>query len=100
VQGQPAITVLVIMNLALQLFDGAATYVGWERFGEANPILRAGFESWGVGPTLLAAKLLASTVLIWIAYVPHRIVAAVALAFTLGTYTAFSFIPWSVRFLT
>ena len=48
--------VLLGLNLALQLFDGAATYIGWEEHGEMNPILAAGFASFGAGPTLLVAK--------------------------------------------
>ena len=95
-RGPATITVLVILNLALQVFDGAATYVGWEQFGEANPLLRTGFDSWGAGPTLLAAKLFATAAVLWVACIPCRTLAALGLTFTLGTYTALSFIPWSL----
>lgn len=98
-QGQPIIAVLVVLNLALQVFDGGATYVGYDRFGEANPILRAGFESWGLAPTLLSAKLFACATLLWLAYVPRRMLVMLGLALTLGAYTALSLIPWSIRLL-
>jgi len=96
----PAPTGLLIgLNLALQLFDGVATYAGWQQFGEANPLLRAGFEMWGAGPTLLAAKLLAILLLLLLARVPRRALVGVGLVFTLGAYAALSFIPWSLRLL-
>jgi hypothetical protein len=91
--------VLVALNMALQCFDGVATYIGWERFGEANPLLRAGFEAFGAAPTLVGAKLFAVGLLLLIARVPYRTMVGVGLTFTLTAYTALSLVPWSMRFL-
>jgi hypothetical protein len=93
------ITVLVILNLVLQLFDGIATYIGWERVGEANPLLRTAFVLWGAGPTLLVAKLGAAALLLVLARTPCRNLLGIGLAFTLGVYTALSLVPWSIGLL-
>ena len=90
---------LVILNLALQIFDGYATYLGWERFGEANPLLRAAFDTWGAGPTLVVTKLAAGGLLLMIGHAPQRLLVAVGLVFTLTAYTALSLVPWSMRLL-
>ena len=48
---------LLILNLALQLFDGVATYQGLRLgFREANPLLLSAFDLIGVGPALLLFK--------------------------------------------
>jgi len=99
VSGGAPIVLLVVLNLLLQVFDGFATYMGWERFGEANPILRAAFDSWGAGPTLVATKLAAGAVLVLLCRAPQRMLVAVGLVFTLTAYTALSLIPWSMRLL-
>jgi hypothetical protein len=91
------LAVLVTLNLVVQLFDGVATYIGWERHGEMNPILSAGFEQIGAGPTLLIAKSLAIALVLVIAMTPRRSLATLGLALTLTAYTAFSFLPWSQR---
>ncbi len=95
--GRWQLAILVALNLALQLFDGVATYVGWERHGEMNPILSAGFEQIGAGPTLLIAKSFAIALVIVIAMTPRRSLATLGLALTFTAYTAFSFVPWSQR---
>jgi hypothetical protein len=86
---------LVVSNIALQLFDGVATYVGWERCGEGNPLLRAGFDVWGAGPTLLGAKLGAAIVLLLLLRTVHRRLVTVGLSITFAAYVAFSVVPWS-----
>ena len=88
---------LVILNLALQVFDGVATYVGWEQHGEMNPILSAGFDSFGAGPTLLVAKLVAVMFVLVLATTPRRSLATVGLGITFTAYTALSFVPRSQR---
>ena len=93
------ITVLVTLNLAAQLFDGIATYIGWERFGEANPLLRAAFLSWGAGPTLLVAKLASAALVLLLARTPRRDLVGIGLVLTLTVYTALSLVPWSIRLL-
>jgi Domain of unknown function (DUF5658) len=96
-QGSGRLAILVGMNLALQLFDGIATYVGWTQHGEMNPILAAGFARFGAGPTLLIAKALAIALVIVIATTPRRSLATIGLAITFTAYTAFSFVPWAQR---
>lgn len=88
---------LVILNLALQVFDGVATYVGWEQHGEMNPILSAGFESFGAGPTLVVAKVIAILFVLVLAMTPRRSLGAIGLGITFTAYTALSFVPWSQR---
>ena len=95
----PPIALLLVANLALQLFDGAATYVGWEQYGEWNPLLRAGFERWGALPTLLVAKTGAVALLLVLATTPRPRLAALALGLTFTAYTSLSFIPWTLRLL-
>lgn len=87
--------ILVILNLALQLFDGVATYACWEQCGEGNPLLRAGFEMWGAGPTLFASKLAASILLLCLIRASHHTLTRIGLCLTLAAYTAFSLVPWS-----
>lgn len=98
-QDDRTVAVLVALNLALQLFDGAATYVGWAEHGELNPILLAGFERFGAGPTLLGAKLIAVMFVFVLATTPRRALATIGLGITFTAYTALSFVPWSQRLL-
>ena len=92
----PATAVLVTLNLLLQLFDAAATYVGWERFGEGNPLLRAGFEAWGAFPTLLVAKCIAIALILLVARFPKRSLATGGLSLTVAVYVLLTFVPWSI----
>jgi hypothetical protein len=92
-----AIVVLVSLNLVLQMFDGIATYVGWHRFGEANPLLRAGFEMWGAGPTLIVAKVAAVGLILMVARAGRPTLVGVGLSFTLVAYASLSLIPWAHR---
>ena len=96
-QPQAAIVLLIILNLALQIFDGIATYVGWQRFGEANPLLRAGFEVWGAGVTLVVAKIAAVALILMLARAGRPALVGVGLSFTLVAYAALSFLPWAFR---
>jgi len=96
-QPQPAIVLLIILNLALQVFDGVATYVGWQRFGEANPLLRAGFDAWGAGVTLVMAKIVAVALILVLARAGRPALVGVGLSFTLVAYTALSLVPWAFR---
>lgn len=91
------IVLLALLNVALQIFDGIATYVGWQQHGEMNPILSAGFDRFGAGPTLVAAKVGAMLLVIVLATTPRRRLATFGLAITFTAYTAFSFVPWSQR---
>jgi hypothetical protein len=99
VQGRATLAILVVLNIALQIFDGVATYVGWAEHGELNPILSAGFAHFGAGPTLIVAKVLASAFVLLLATTPRRSLATIGLAITFTAYTALSFVPWSQRLL-
>jgi hypothetical protein len=96
-QGRLTLAILVAVNLALQLFDGVATYIGWEQHGEMNPILAAGFARFGAGPTLLIAKLLAMMFVLVLASTPRRTLATIGLTITFTAYTALSLVPWAQR---
>ncbi len=96
-QPQPAIVLLIILNLALQMFDGVATYVGWQHFGEANPLLRAGFDAWGAGVTLVMAKIVAGALILVLARAGKPALVGVGLSFTLVAYAALSLVPWAFR---
>lgn len=91
------LAILVALNVALQIFDGVATYVGWQQHGEMNPILLAGFDRFGAGPTLVAAKALAMVFVVILATTPRRRLGLVGLAITFAAYTTFSFVPWTQR---
>jgi hypothetical protein len=97
VQSSLGLAILVFLNLALQLFDGVATYVGWQQHGEMNPILAAGFHHFGAGPTLFVAKAVAIVFVFVLAATPRKTLATAGLALTLTAYTAFSFVPWAQR---
>ena len=89
--------VLVVLNLLMQVFDGIATYVGWEQFGEGNPLLRAGFETWGAIPTLFLAKCVAIVLILMVARMQRRTLVAGGLSLTFAAYLAMSFVPWSLN---
>jgi hypothetical protein len=97
VQAPLTLVVLIALNLALQVFDGIATYIGWQHFGEANPLLQTGFTLWGVGPTLIVAKGAAASLILMLARAGRPVLVSVGLSFTLVAYTALSLIPWSLR---
>jgi hypothetical protein len=90
---------LVRLNLALQLFDGIATYqglrLGWS---EGNPLLVVGFAYLGAGPTLLIAKLNACALLLLLHRLSHHALVPPVLAFLALAYGAFSFLPWLLKF--
>lgn len=92
---------LFVLNLALQVFDGVATYegmrIGWS---EANPILVSAFSYLGVGPALLLFKAKACLLLVLLhRNGSHRSVPPV-LVFLAAVYTIFSLVPWLAKFLS
>ncbi len=91
------VVVLIVANLGVQLFDGVATYVGWERYGEANPLLQAAFGMWGAGPTLVVAKSFAVALILFLARAGRPRLVGVGLSFTLAAYVSLSLIPWATR---
>ncbi len=88
---------LIGSNLALQVFDGVATYVGWNRFGEANPLLHTAFATWGAGPSLIVAKLTAIALILGLARAGRPALVGAGLSFTMAAYVSLSLIPWSMR---
>jgi hypothetical protein len=92
-----ALAFLIGSNLALQVFDGVATYVGWSRFGEANPLLHTAFTHFGAGPSLVAAKVMAAALILMLARVGRPAVVGAGLSFTMAAYVSLSLIPWSLR---
>ena len=92
-----ALVLLIGANLALQIFDGLATYVGWMRFGEANPLLHTAFTLWGAGPTLLVAKLTAVALILLLARAGRPLLVGAGLSFTMAAYVSLSLIPWATR---
>jgi hypothetical protein len=91
---------LLLLNLALQLFDGVATYngmsLGWL---EANPLLVNAFAALGLVPALLLFKALACGLLLllyrtaprWLMNHSLRVLAAVYCVCSLG--------PWLAKFI-
>jgi hypothetical protein len=99
--GERGVYDLFVLNIALQIFDGVATYqglrVGWR---EANPILVAAFAHFGIGPTLLLFKANACGLLFLLnRYRAHAMVGP-ALALLATLHVLLSLLPWSYKFLT
>jgi Domain of unknown function (DUF5658) len=91
---------LFTLNVALQMFDGVATYSGLHLgVAEANPILRHAFSVLGVVPALLLFKANACALLVLL----HR-AAPVRLGehifrFLAAVYCVCSLAPWLAKFL-
>ena len=92
---------LLVLNVALQLFDGVATYQGL-RFGvrEANPILVAAFNFLGVGPALLLFKAKACGLLVLLHRATPAPVGIVVLRALAAVYCLFSLGPWLGKFVS
>lgn len=87
--------VLISVNLALQVLDGLATYFGWQRWGEANPLVVPLFRLLGPGVALAFLKTGAGVLILLLGrYGSPRLVPA-GLAFVAVFYTLFSLIPWT-----
>jgi hypothetical protein len=91
---------LLLLNLALQVFDGVATYeglkLGWH---EGNPLLVSAFAYLGVGPALLLFKANASALLVILHRFAHRPGVPAVLGLLAGAYGMFSLVPWTAKFL-
>jgi len=92
--------VLLGLNLALQLFDGLATYYGLRMgYGEGNPIVASMLGAVGNAPGLLLVKMYACACLLVIWNLRSRShLAAPALMATALAYAVGSLGPWSVAF--
>lgn len=92
---------LLILNLALQLFDGVATYQGLRLgFREANPILASAFGLLGVGPALLLFKAKACGLLVLLHRATPARVGITVLRALAVVYCVLSLAPWLGKFAT
>lgn len=95
-QSDRGLFALFLLNLALQAFDGVATYAGLRiGFDEGNPLLAHAMQVFGPGSTLIVAKVTACALLgvLWV----HRRspLALPGFALTAAVYVTCSFGPWS-----
>lgn len=92
---------LLILNLALQLFDGVATYQGLRLgFHEANPLLAAAFGLLGVGPALLLFKVKACGLLLLLHRATPARVGVAVLRGLAAIYCVLSLGPWLGKFVS
>jgi len=90
------ILALVFVNLALQVFDGIATYVGIRSgFHEANPLLAWSFGYLGTAPALFVFKLHACLCLLALWRLRGSRLAVPALGVSAVVYAVCSFAPWT-----
>lgn len=87
---------LLLVNVALQVFDGIATYSGIRvGFGEGNPLLAHAMDVFGLASTLIVAKL-AACLLLGVLWVNRQSPLALpGLALTAAVYAGCSLGPWS-----
>lgn len=96
-RAERGILALVLVNLALQMFDGAATYAGLHvGFGEGNPILAWALGWLGPAPALLVFKLQACACVLLLWRLRHHRLAQPALALCAAVYVVCSLAPWTV----
>jgi len=96
-----AIFALVCLNLALQVFDGVATYVGVHAgIAEGNPLLAWTLAQIGPGFALVLFKLQASACLLLLWHVRRNRLAAPALVFSATVYVLCSLAPWAAALAT
>ncbi len=86
---------LFVVNMALQLFDGVATYQGVRAgFREANPILAQAFAQIGILPTLLLYKAYACGLLVVLLRVTPAHIGVPILRGLAAVYCVLSLGPW------
>jgi uncharacterized membrane protein len=91
---------LVGVNLALQLFDGVATYVGLRLgFGEGNRLVAWAIGRFGTAEALIALKLYASACVLAVWMLRRSALALPALALTATVYLFGSVAPWAAAFV-
>ena len=94
------VTLLFLVNLFLQVWDGCATYYGLSQgVQEGNPLLQSCMDFWGVGVTLVGAKSVACLFLVYLHNVAALAVSQWGLLLTAISYLLFSFLPWAVLLL-
>ena len=83
-----------ILFVAAQAADGVCTYVGLRTFGigmEGNPLLLWYAEAFGIGVTLVSAKLLAASCAAFL----HCVGRHLTLALLTAVYLVGAVLPWS-----
>ncbi len=91
------IAALVFLNLALQVIDGVATWLGLQLgFREGNPLIASAIGRWGTTSALLLFKLEACACLLAVWTLRRSRLAGPALVFSATTYLACSVAPWSL----
>jgi|SRR5581483_1208759 len=92
---------LVCVNLALQLFDGVATYVGVHAgVAEGNPLLAWALAQLGPASALCLFKLQACACLLFLWRARRNRLAAPALALCAAIYVVCSLAPWAAALAT
>jgi hypothetical protein len=87
---------LVVVNLALQLFDGVATYVGLNTgVTEGNPLLAWTLGRIGSTPALCLFKFQACACLLLLWRLRTHRFTVPALAFSAAVYIVCSLAPWA-----
>lgn len=94
----PPVYQLFVLNVALQLFDGVASYQGVPHWGEANPLVREAMVALGIGPALLLFKAEACGLLLLVGRLRAPEIAWAVYAALAVAYGTMSFLPWAVRF--
>ncbi|HWP67314.1 MAG TPA: hypothetical protein VNO26_15565 [Candidatus Limnocylindria bacterium] len=96
----PGLHELLVLNIALQVFDGVATLHGLCCWNEGNPLIRAGIETLGPTQALALAKAQACGSLVLVRRLARPVVAGTVLAAGAGAYFGLSFVPWMARLLS
>jgi hypothetical protein len=92
---------LVCLNLALQLFDGVATYVGVHAgMAEGNPLLAWALAQLGPASALFLFKLQACACLGLLWCVRRNWLARPALVLSAAVYLVCSLAPWAAALAT
>ena len=92
---------LVALNLALQVFDGVATYVGVHAgMTEGNPLLAWALGQLGPASALCLFKLQACACLLLLWCVRRHRLAAPALVLCAAVYVVCSLAPWAAALAT
>ena len=87
---------LVLVNVALQLFDGVATYVGLHTgIAEGNPLIDWALGRFGPASVLCLFKLQACACLLLLWHLRRNRLATPALVLSAAVYVVYSLAPWT-----
>ena len=89
------VSILLVLNLSLQVWDGLATYYGLSvGVQEGNALLQACMAYWGVGVTLVGAKSVACVLLVFLWKATYLSVSQWGLVLMAVSYVLGSVVPW------